>query len=492
MGRSAKSASPTIRATETAVPDRASANAHPTGPPPAMATSTSGSSATADQGFHIPDRFRCGCGQHFATRGRNDDVVLDAYARVPELPRYVVGWPDIAARLYGQGHARLEAAPFPARFVFSRVMDVQAEPMSGAVHVEALVILGLDDLLDRPAAQSQVDESLSERPHRGTVRLVPAVARLYRRDRRGLRGEHQLVDVLLRAAEFSAHGESPRYIRGISVQLTACVYEQEIPVREPRVVVAIMQNAGVGSSGDDRPVRGILGAAAAKLVEKLRLDLVFAASTAGRAHRAFVGGCRDRRRAAHHGELPVVLEEALLVERLHRIGFIETEGGSCALGAVADAFPEFALRIALAAEENRPGLLSREEDQHRPGLGKPAQVVEIAVEPVKVIAVAIADAFRCGRNDRGALAHAQLQRVAALGAARKIAGGVHCRDCRPLCSEDQATRSFNAESRAGVPTSCQIPRCTSPETSPRAIAARKREAICPFEPGLMPEKSSGR
>src|SRR6266853_492761 len=548
MGRSAKSASPTIRATETAVPDRASANAHPTGPPPAMATSTSGSSATADQGFHIPDRFRCGCGQHFATRGRNDDVVLDAYARVPELPRYVVGWPDIAARLYGQGHARLEAAPFPARFVFSRVMDVEAEPMSGAVHVEALVILGLDDLLDRPAAQSQVDESLSERPHRGTVRLVPAVARLYRRDRRGLRGEHQLVDVLLRAAEFSAHGESPRYIRGISVQLTACVYEQEIPVREPRVVVAIMQNAGVGSSGDDRPVRGILGAAAAKLVEKLRLDLVFAASTAGRAHRAFVGGCRDRRRAAHHGELPVVLEEAhlvergahvayfrrrsdararlrpdliqpshdarvptrvgsggvvkrgligeelrhVLVERLHRIGFIETEGGSCALGAVADAFPEFALRIALAAEENRPGLLSREEDQHRLGLGKPAQVVEIAVEPVKVIAVAIADAFRCGRNDRGALAHAQLQRVAALGAARKIAGGVHCRDCRPLCSEDQATRSFNAESRAGVPTSCQIPRCTSPETSPRAIAARKREAICPFEPGLMPEKSSGR
>src|SRR6266540_947053 len=283
MGRSAKSASPAIRATETALPDRASANAQPTGPPPAMATSTFGSSATTNQGLHIPDRFRCSCGQYFAPRGRYDNVVLDAHARVPELPRYVVGRPDVAARFYCQGHARLEAAPLPARFVLSGVMDIQAEPMSGAVHVEALVILGLEHLFDRPAAQSQIQESLSERPHRGTVRIVPAAPRLYRRDRRGLRCEHQLVDVLLRAAEFSTHGESPRYIRGVSVQFTTRVDQQKIPVGEPRVVVAVMQDAGVGSSGNDRPVRGILRAAAAKLVEKRGLDLVFAARRAGRA-----------------------------------------------------------------------------------------------------------------------------------------------------------------------------------------------------------------
>ena len=181
----------------------------------------------------------------------------------------------------------------------------------------------------------------------------------------------------------------------------------------------------------------------------------------------------------------------MLVERLHGIGFIETKRGPCTLGAVANAFPELALRIALAAEENRPGLFSGDEDEHRFGLGEPAQIVEIAVESIQVVAVAIADAFRRGRNDRDTLAHARLQRVTALGAARKIAGGVHCRDCLPLCGDDQATRSFNAESRAGVPTSCQMPRCTSPETSPRAIAARKSDAICPFEPGLMLEKSSG-
>src|SRR2546426_7788677 len=548
MGRSAKSASPAIRATETALPDRASASAQPTGPPPAIATSTSGGSSTANQCLDIPDRLRCCCRQPLAPGGCYDDVVLDAYTRVPELSGYVVGWPDVAARLYGQGHTRLESAPLPARFVFSGVMDVQAEPMSGAMHVEALVILGLDHFFERPAAQSQIDESLSERPHRGIVRFIPAPAGHHGVDRGGLRGEHQLVDVLLRAAEFPAYWESPRHIRGISVQLTTCVDEQKIPVGEPRVVVAVMQDAGVGPSGNDRPVRGILSSAAAKLVEKLRLDLVFAASRAGRAHRAFMGSRRDLRSAAHHGELAVVLDQAhvvergahvadfgrrgdaraclrpdliqpshdarvptrvgaggvvkrrligeqlrhVLVERLHGIGLIETKGGPCALRAVAHALPELALRIAFAAEENRSGLLSREEDQHRLGLGEPAQVVEIAVESVKIIAVAIADSLRCGWNDRGALPHTQLQRVAALGAARKLAGGVHCRDCRPLCGDDQATRSFNAESRVGVPTSCQMPRCTSPETSPRAIAARRSDAICPLEPGLMLEKSSGR
>src|SRR5258706_1213815 len=309
IGRSAKSHSPAIRATETALPDRASANALPTGPPPAMATSTSGGSITANQRLDIPDRFRCSCRQYLAPRGRDDNVVLDAYARIPELPGYVVGRADVAARLHGQDHARLEAAPLPARFVFSGVVHVQAEPMPGSMHVEALVVLGLDHFFDGAVAQSQIDESPGESLHRSVVRFIPAIAGLHRRDRRGLRCQDEFVDVLLRAAEFSAYREGPRHIRGIPVQLATRVDEQKIPVGEPRVVVAVMQDAGVGSSGNDGPVGGILGAAAAKLVEKLRLDLVFAASGAGRGRRAVAGGPRDRRRRAAHGGLGVRPEE---------------------------------------------------------------------------------------------------------------------------------------------------------------------------------------
>src|SRR5260370_9959609 len=128
MGRAGKSAAPAVRATETALPDRASVSAQPTGPPPAMATSTSGSSTTANQCLDIPHRFRCCCRQYLAPGSCYDNVVLDAYARVPELSGYVVGRPDVAPRLYAHGHARLEAPPLPVRFVFSAVMDLQAEP----------------------------------------------------------------------------------------------------------------------------------------------------------------------------------------------------------------------------------------------------------------------------------------------------------------------------------------------------------------------------
>src|SRR5204862_2121860 len=142
-------------------------------PPPAMATSTSASSATADQSLEVPDRFRRGGSQYLAPRNRHDDVVLDAHPGVPELPGHVIGRPDVAARLYGQCHARLEAAPLPARFVFSCGMDVQAEPMSGAMHVEALVLLGLGRPLERPAARSPIAELLRERPHRRSRPSAP-------------------------------------------------------------------------------------------------------------------------------------------------------------------------------------------------------------------------------------------------------------------------------------------------------------------------------
>src|SRR6266852_477276 len=148
MGRSATSTSLAIRATETGLSDRASASAQPTGPPPAMATSTSGSSGTADHGFDIPDRFRCRCRQHLASGGRRDYVSLDAHARSPGLPGYVIGGTDVAARFHGQRHAGLEAPPFAARLVLPGVVDIEPEPVPGTVHVEALVVLGLDHFFD--------------------------------------------------------------------------------------------------------------------------------------------------------------------------------------------------------------------------------------------------------------------------------------------------------------------------------------------------------
>src|SRR5215470_16337157 len=88
IGRSATSDSSEIRATDTVPPDKASASAAPTGPPPAIATSTLGRSAATNDGLDVAHGFRRARGQHLASRRRHDDVVLDAHADVPERFRY--------------------------------------------------------------------------------------------------------------------------------------------------------------------------------------------------------------------------------------------------------------------------------------------------------------------------------------------------------------------------------------------------------------------
>src|SRR5215831_13016634 len=192
IGRSATSASSAIRATEIALSDNASASAPPTGPPPAIATSTLGRSAATNDSLDVTHGFRRARGQHLASRRGHDDVVLDAHADVPERFRDAFGGPHVAPRLDREGHARLQAPPLPARLVFAGVVDVEAEPMAGAVHVEAPVVFGLDDFLDRSVAQAEVDEPLRERGDRGVVRLVPAPAGPHHGDRRALGREHEL------------------------------------------------------------------------------------------------------------------------------------------------------------------------------------------------------------------------------------------------------------------------------------------------------------
>src|SRR5262245_37127359 len=129
IGRSATSVSSTMRAADTWLPARASARAEPTGPPPAMATSTRGSSAAANECLERANRFRGRCGQYLAAICRNDDIVLDAHADVPERLRNVFGGPHVATRFDRQRHPGLESAPFASRLVFSRVVNVEAEPV---------------------------------------------------------------------------------------------------------------------------------------------------------------------------------------------------------------------------------------------------------------------------------------------------------------------------------------------------------------------------
>src|SRR3954471_3194572 len=119
-------------------PRRASASAQPTGPAPRMRTSVPGA-GIAHQRFDFGDTLGGFGRDDLACPLGDDHIVLDADADVAQPLRHVVGCADIEARFHGERHAGLEPSPLPGPLVFARVVHVEPEPVSGAMHVEALV-----------------------------------------------------------------------------------------------------------------------------------------------------------------------------------------------------------------------------------------------------------------------------------------------------------------------------------------------------------------
>ena len=105
----------------------------------------------------------------------------------------------------------------------------------------------------------------------------------------------------------------------------------------------------------------------------------------------------------------------LFVELADGIGGVDAEGFPGGLRPEAESVPGFALQVFLAAEQHalrrRPG----DQNQHRFGFLKAAEVVEVAVEPVQVLAVAVAHALGRGGHDGDAALHLREQRGAAFG-----------------------------------------------------------------------------
>ena len=91
--------------------------------------------------------------------------------------------------------------------------------------------------------------------------------------------------------------------------------------------------------------------------------------------------------------------------------------------AGARAVPGFAVGIALAAEQDRLAVrAARHEHEHRFGFGKPGEVPEVGILPIRVMRVAAADAFGRGGQDedRVVAGHAhQLLAAARVDAARE-------------------------------------------------------------------------
>src|SRR5437660_734185 len=136
-------------ATRSPGPSRAKASVQPTGPAPWMRTSVSGA-GIAHQRLDVIDALGRFGGNHFAAALGDEDVVLDADADVVQRLWHIVGGTDVETGLDRQHHARREAAPLSRALVIAGIVHVEAQPVSGAVHIEALVGFLLKDLVERP------------------------------------------------------------------------------------------------------------------------------------------------------------------------------------------------------------------------------------------------------------------------------------------------------------------------------------------------------
>jgi hypothetical protein len=176
--------------------------------------------------------------------------------------------------------------------VVADVVHVQAEPVSRLVHEELPIRLRFDQARDAPGEQPELFQTSGDLYDRRIVGLVPVVADQRRLGCGDVCAQNHLVELALRRTENAVHGPRPRDVGCIQLELAARVDQHEIAVGELRVVRVVVQHARVRARGDDRRIRAF-GAVTAKLVEKLRFELIFHHAGLRGPHRARVRSHRD-------------------------------------------------------------------------------------------------------------------------------------------------------------------------------------------------------
>ena len=352
-------------------------------------------------------------------------------------------------------------------------MHIHTQPVAGAVHVEGLVGFAGDQLIHGTAQQAQLHQAGGDHLHSGFVGGVPVFTGGDFLERRFLGGQHQLVDSLLLGRKGTADREGAGDVAGVAVDLAGGVDQHQIAVFQQRVVLAVMQDAGVFAGSDDRAVGRHLRAALAELVIQLGFQAVLIQSGAAGLHGAYVGTGGNVGSGLHHLHFRRRLVQAHVMQQvvegdklirwlrtLARLGadhvdplhqmtvefLMDAEGVIDPLAAfdqarqnlvdVADregiigaeladgailtgtqAIPQLALGVALAAEQHVLAMLTTgDQGQHRFRLGEAGEVLEITVLAVDMFHITVADIHRRGRQNGNAVGlHLRHQRLAPTG-----------------------------------------------------------------------------
>src|SRR3954467_4563697 len=99
------------------------------------------------------------------------------------------------------------------------------------------------------------------------MRGFPLVARLHLGDCRRLRSKYQLINIALWSGEFPAYRKRTRDIGSVAVNFTARVNQHQFSIFEQGIVLHIMKDARICSTGHYRSVCGSLRTLAPEFVE---------------------------------------------------------------------------------------------------------------------------------------------------------------------------------------------------------------------------------
>ena len=351
---------------------------------------------------------------------------------------------------------------FPVDEVAAHVMDVHAEPMRGPVHVEALVLLLFDERVHVARQQAEIDEALRDHLHGALVDRLECDARLHGGDGGHLSAKHDFVDRSLLIREAPVDREGARDVARVVPVLATGVDQHELAVVHDAVACAIVQDGRVRSRAHDAVVRRSLAPVLAVDVNQLRIDLVFTHAGPRELHRAKVRLRRDRGRLPHRVELGRALAKPHLVQVDGRVddrfgrgdasaaaasegvqtleqlgiglvvlgepivkalhvsevvgeaffelldgeGRVGSERFDCTFDTRTGTVPNLALALLRPNEEDGFVLVVLvRQQQHALRLVEAGEVVEIAVLPVGVLDVVVADGEGCRGEKSHAVTH---------------------------------------------------------------------------------------
>ena len=192
-------------------------------------------------------------------------------------------------------------------------MDVEAQPVPDAVHVEVAIGAAVNQPLGSPAQQPEIDESARDHFDGCAVGRIPARTGADHRQGRLLRGQYHVVDRPLPAAEAAADGKTARDVGGVATVFAAGVNQHQVAPAQSRRVARVVHGAGPCSSGDDARIGRGPGAVTRELVEQLGLELILVQPGATLAHGPPMGRDADCSGATKLAQLRRRLEQTQLV-----------------------------------------------------------------------------------------------------------------------------------------------------------------------------------